>query len=471
MLWILVKRSFLFHLISMRFAAGFLAVVTLVAVTAALDRRDYEKRLAEYEKTTELHGKWLGAARTYVELVPCLDRKPNPLSSIASGIEGLFGSTIVIPGWYSTISIISSSTSTNPFLHSIARTDLSYLVAVVVTLLAVFMTFDSVSGERERGTLKLQRSMSVPEHVFLGAQYLGALICVAISICAAFVVWFVVFGRGEIQLTGAQWQSVIGVFILSILLLSVFILLGILLSSRMRNSAQSLVALMFVWAVVVVVSPNLFGQLSSALQPSPMQMPRDTERWELGAVPSQEAPPAKGKNLLVGGVFYPMEVYGEQFLEGLYDASAYNTMLAQYETYWHMSFLSPVALYLAAVPEVVATGPMAYARYVDASLRYQDSLRQWQEAKVKVSPHRSMWFADGDGPIDKAGLPVPSVYADDGSALSKSFLLPAAGMAVWNLLLVAALARVSLLELGDRRRRGSVARWSDWLRAIRSSGR
>ncbi len=68
----------------------------------------------------------------------------------------------------------------NSMLQSFTALDWSFIISVVISFVVILFTFDAISGERERGTLALMLSNSVPRGVILLSKFLGAFIAIVI---------------------------------------------------------------------------------------------------------------------------------------------------------------------------------------------------------------------------------------------------------------------------------------------------
>ena len=98
----------------------------------------------------------------------------------------------------------------NPSLWNLlpnsTQMDWAFLIGVVLSFAAILFTFDAISGERARGTLRLMLANSVPRHVLLGGKFLGALISIGLPFLMAVLVnLFLLYTSGSIQLGKSDW--------------------------------------------------------------------------------------------------------------------------------------------------------------------------------------------------------------------------------------------------------------------------
>ena len=91
--------------------------------------------------------------------------------------------------------------SKNPLFQVFQSPDFAYVVRIIVSLLALLFVFDAVCGEKERGSLKLLLSNSVPRDTILIGKWIGGYISVAAPFAIAMLGGFVyVYTAGVVEL-------------------------------------------------------------------------------------------------------------------------------------------------------------------------------------------------------------------------------------------------------------------------------
>ena len=78
---------------------------------------------------------------------------------------------------------------------------------------------------------------------------------------------------GAVSLNGSDWTRIGLMVIVSFIYISLFIGLGLIVSSRTAHSSTSLLVLLVIWVVLVVLVPNTLGCVVSTLRkaPSPLE--------------------------------------------------------------------------------------------------------------------------------------------------------------------------------------------------------
>jgi ABC-type transport system involved in multi-copper enzyme maturation permease subunit len=155
----------------------------------------------------------------------------------------------------------------NPYMSVFSSLDVVLIIQVVLSLLALLLAYDSISGERERGTLAVMLSNPVPRHHILLGKLLGGTMSIALPLTVATLAGLlVVLTTGSVNMDGQTWARIGLVFLCSLLYLSAIFMLGILVSVRTRRSATSLVILLFIWVVLVMLLPNVGPYVATHLR-------------------------------------------------------------------------------------------------------------------------------------------------------------------------------------------------------------
>lgn len=164
---------------------------------------------------------------------------------LATGVLGAFALALAFLG-----SGPSGALKADPLVLTAAS--LATLSVYLVPLIALLLTYDTVAGEIERGTLALTLATPVSRAELLGAKFIGQLLVVTFAIAigygvaAAAVV--AVHGVSDAGLTA--WGVLCGT---AILLGAVFIAIGTAISAASRQTGTAAAISVAVWLVVVVL--------------------------------------------------------------------------------------------------------------------------------------------------------------------------------------------------------------------------
>jgi ABC-type transport system involved in multi-copper enzyme maturation permease subunit len=240
------------------------AIVISLASTAILTR-DYQERLRNYDKGVAAANEALTKVPVYSSLKVRLFRKPTPLSIFAAGIERKAGNFAEISLLYQDIpASLQGGVAKNEFAGVFSLFDFSAVIIIVFTVLAILLSYDAISGEKEEGMLSLVLSNSVPRAKILFGKYLGALIAVAMPLALCFIlgILYVLFSKAASL--SANFLMFMGLlYSVSLLYLSCILFLGILASSRTRTSFGSLLFLLVFFLVFSFLIPQAVKSASN----------------------------------------------------------------------------------------------------------------------------------------------------------------------------------------------------------------
>jgi len=258
MLLTIIKREFLSNLLTFRFLIGFVLCSGLVVGSAYVLTQDYSQRLQNYALAIQGHTNDLREVKLYSYLKPQVDRKPEVLSIFNVGVDKTLGNTVQIGLAQVPAEAEGGYTKDNPYLDIFPSFDLTLVISTVMSLLALLFVYDSVSGERENGTLKLVLSNPASRSTILLGKYLGGMLSLLLPLTASFIfASLVVLTTSEyVSFNSADWWRIWLIFLVSVLYISVFFTLGLFLSSRTQRASTTLMFGMFLWAFFVVIFPN-----------------------------------------------------------------------------------------------------------------------------------------------------------------------------------------------------------------------
>ena len=149
--------------------------------------------------------------------------------------------------------------------------DWGFIIGYVLSLVALLFTFDAISTERERGTLRLMLANSIPRHTVLIGKFLGGLISISIPFTLTVLMNLLVISTsGDVHLNIEAWGRLGIIYFIALLYTCLFLGLGLLVSARVQRSAVSLVVLLLVWTTVVVFMPSTLASIANGLSSSPM---------------------------------------------------------------------------------------------------------------------------------------------------------------------------------------------------------
>lgn len=274
MLLTLTRRELLDNLMTFRFAAAVFITLLLVVANTAVLIKDYERRLAAYNTGLKTHHQQLRERKTYSGAPLDVARPPNPLSIFNVGLDKQLGSeTWISHSYVPTLWDAEMLGTTNPLLDLFSSIDIVFIFEVVLSLMAVIFAYDALAGERERGTLRLILTHPVSRGQILLAKYISAMICLLVPLLVSLLLALILLTTSAaMSLSIEDLLRISGIVFSSISYLSVFYLIGMLISAATTRTGTALMLAMFVWGFSVLVYPNMVIAAIAPPQISQAQM-------------------------------------------------------------------------------------------------------------------------------------------------------------------------------------------------------
>jgi len=277
---LIIRKEIAENIISYRNLVTTGLCIALFLSSALIMTRDYENRQTNYSLRDAM-----GQTRTGMR--PKLAKPPASLSVLARGLDESMGRLIFI--WWSQPrkeagADVVDPVERNPLFSLFAAPDFVYIVKIVMSILALFFAFDSICGEKERGTLKMMLASGKigRSGIILGkwlGGYLSFLICFLPALLLV-LIWIVVHPTLDIK--SEDWGRIGLIVFFSLLYISIFFILGLFVSTLTHRGATSLLIILLLWVVWVIGVPNLGVLLAKRLSPVPESLAFMSEKQAIG---------------------------------------------------------------------------------------------------------------------------------------------------------------------------------------------
>ena len=262
MIWTLIRKEILDQILSIRFSlALILAFVCLIPGTYAL----------------ATHYGWLhremgplineGFYNPWNRIWYWLNRDLPALYVLATGLDAdlsLRSGNTVISG-----PNFGESQFVHNFLDDLfSHLDFVFFINTVGSLLVFAFMYDAISGERHGGTLRQTLTNQIPRPLFLLSKFLGRFLSFVITLVPAMTgVVIVLYLHPDVEFRQSDWVATGFLFLLALLYLCAFAMLGLFVSCVTKEPKTSLTALLMIWILLVLVIPNFAPLLATKLRP------------------------------------------------------------------------------------------------------------------------------------------------------------------------------------------------------------
>ncbi len=266
MLGTLIQKELRAIILSPKFTATFAVCSVLLLLSVFIGIREYKQTVAQHETAVQLADQRIQEISSWHGMRDKTYRKPDPLQILVSGLTYDIGRWSSIDS-RSTVKLKNSAFSDDPIFAVFRFVDFAFIVQIVFSLFAILFTFDAVNGERENGTLRLVFSNAVPRAKYIIGKCLGSWLGLVVPICIPIALSLLMINIFGVPMTAGEWGRVALLVALSLLYVTLFVVMGVFVSSLTKRSSVSFLLSLVVWVLLVLIIPRggvlAAGQLAS----------------------------------------------------------------------------------------------------------------------------------------------------------------------------------------------------------------
>ena len=405
----IIHREILENLMSLRFTLSVLLSISLFATAGFMFAAKYRQESQDYwENTNEnLSGlskqtKRLCDVALYEQTVY---RKPKSLTICTEGFEKYFpncfrfnifsmhNTEVRKPHNFDLVrSMYSTKVGSRGNLNLVRFSDIDwiFIISLILSFVALTLTYDTICGEKEAGTLRQMLASSIYRHEILLGKYIGAMLTLGIPVLLGLLVnLLIIISSREITISTGDWYKILTIVLLSFIYLSVFVLLGMFVSSQSTHSANSMVILLLAWVGLTILIPSFGRIISETACESPTQEELQRRVAEMRRQIDDDRASGKfGKN---PSSFGPNFVKNPPGTAQMMNASTeahnqiyedhLNKMMAPLIAGRSFTRFSPTVLYQCVSEAVAGTGITRFKSLYQQVKRYQADLKEYVRGK------------------------------------------------------------------------------------------
>jgi ABC-type transport system involved in multi-copper enzyme maturation permease subunit len=424
----IVYKEVLENLLSLRFALSVLLTVSLFVVCGYVFVKGYGEQSKDYWNKTNENLSALREESSQLYKVAFykqgLYRKPQPLGLCAEGFEQSLPNFFKVNAF--TADLPETKGQANFALPHFSHVDWILIISLILSFAALVFTYDTICGEKEDGTLRLTMANTIPRHKVLLGKYVGTMITLVIPLIIGMLVsLIIVISSKDITIGGGQWLKIMILAVASLLYLSVFVLLGMFISSRSSRSANAMAVLLLLWVVAVVLLPSFSRIIFDVIYKEPTEQEMQSriseaskEIWDNNERYGKHAgymsnnrddpgnnPPARAR-----------------LKTAIMDAT--NQLIQEYHNKWlqqalarrNFASFSPAVIYQRACEAIAGTGINRCADLYEQIKRYEADLKEFirssdmedPDSLHLIGPEQNMafaWRAISHNPVDFDAVP------------------------------------------------------------------
>jgi ABC-type transport system involved in multi-copper enzyme maturation permease subunit len=282
----------------------------------------------------------------------------------------------------------------------------------VLALFALLFTYDAINGERESGTLQLTFSNAVPRAKYVLGKLIGAWLGLVVPLLVPVALAILMLFVYKIPFSAENWLQLLVLLSVALLYFTVFVSIGLFVSSVTRHSNTSFLIALVIWVLAVLIVPRAGVIVAGQLVPVPsvaeidgqhdayskqrwQQLMNTQEKlWQERNAPTQNMSKEDRESYRDAHLWAWMEQddSARKTMQKEIDAYAVrlnedlrNRQATQQELAFILSRFSPASSFQLTAMNLAGTNIDIKSRYEDAMVTYRDAFNKFTEKKQKES--------------------------------------------------------------------------------------
>ncbi|MEW6457210.1 MAG: ABC transporter permease subunit [Acidobacteriota bacterium] len=259
---LIINKTILNNIYDFKFLISSLIVILLLILGTSMSISNISLQSKEYNRFQSL-----AENEKNLENVKVIKRPNKFIFAHEGGERNLPQYLIVLPYF---VDYPIEDLSLKPFIENLQNLDWSFVVGYLFSLIAFLVTYDLVSGEKEKGTLRLLVSQPISKDSFLFGGFLGALLSLIPFLLIGLIISIIIIlFNANISFDENDWIKIFFVIILSFFFISSMVLIGIFTSTVSTKSSTSLIISLIIWVFIAIIIPNGGVLVSEIISPIP----------------------------------------------------------------------------------------------------------------------------------------------------------------------------------------------------------
>lgn len=253
----ILRREIQGHLLSRRFYICLVTATILIVMSAALLGQRQKQNWSEYREAISAQEHLLHNYAHSNRINPMMKAlmPPAPMGALFACIGG---------------SDDISTIYNDPLRGLFAPVDLIFIIAILMSLFAIILSYDAVCGEREDGTLRLVLTYPLGRARLLLAKLTAGFIVLTLSLLVSFCLGILMaLLSGSLAWRPSDWGGLIMVLLATLLYVQVFFTLGVLISTSTKESGNAVFAGLLAWGFLVLLVPSISPSIAEWICPIP----------------------------------------------------------------------------------------------------------------------------------------------------------------------------------------------------------
>ncbi len=194
--------------------------------------------------------------------------KPKSVLSIFDpGLDSFVGTSVYLEAHYQHEFMFRPAQEHSSMIR-FGQLNPAVVLQILLPLLIIFLTFNSITKEKERGTLKLLTTQGISNQKIVLAKVSAYMMILVVVILPGFILMGIYASTLSVVTPGiiSRFIMLTGVYFCYIF---VFLLFSVFVSLKSSSSKNSLLALLSFWFLFTVIIPKTAANIGESLYPAP----------------------------------------------------------------------------------------------------------------------------------------------------------------------------------------------------------
>jgi ABC-2 type transport system permease protein len=195
-------------------------------------------------------------------------RLKHPMSMFDYGMESYTGNAVFLEAHRQNTANFSEAGFSTGLLR-FGEISLSMLIQILLPLILFFLGFNSISQQKENGTLKILLSQGAGFITIICANSLGLFLLSILFLAPVILVTIFQLALTNLPADSASFLRSGIILLLLLAFMWLICVIAVSISALSNNSRSSLLKLLGIWLLMAIVLPKTLQAIGSALHPAP----------------------------------------------------------------------------------------------------------------------------------------------------------------------------------------------------------
>lgn len=381
---------------SSRFTISFAVCSLLIILSFVMGAQNYLSSKAQYEAAIQENRNQIASNTDWFSVNHNIMLPPQPLMTLVSGVSNDIGRNIEMRG-RGELRAENTRYNDEPIFAIFRFMDLEFIFGIILSLFAIIFAYDSINGEKIRGTLKLCFSNSVPRASYIAGKLMGSFIGLSIALLIPILIGSLLLPAMGVHLTSDEWAKLAIILVTGLAYFGVFLGIAITVSALTKLPSSSFLICLVVWIASVLIIPRASVLVAGRLVDVPNVDEIAAQKSRYRAQLWDEDRPKLSEFVAEEGTA-PQELFSkfQQYMSEL--AEVRQEKIDDFEQRLNedynnkadnrkqlalgISRMSPASMFTLAITNMSGTSLDLQSRYKEASTQYQSTYASFMQEKT-----------------------------------------------------------------------------------------